>query len=235
MIIKERINHLNLRDIGSDVGKEALPFFVNNNLNFLRQSMTGALMLIEEGSGSSRLALFGKMSTDLRMFSALLLRYGSSSFPVFWSVDVNNANRERWEELFEKKLYVVNETKVVFLSQVDGVVGGMKKSPVGIYPRVCSEDKNYSISPYGPDVYVLPMSYKWFNIDFSYGNQNVVMKKKKQRVLQDAIALYVLPMDGVNIKESCHGLKGVTTVHKHGWEKTVSPMFRIMEFCIIKS
>ena len=60
-------------------------------------------------------------------------------------------------------------------------------------------------------------------------------KKKKQRVLQDAIALYVLPMDGVNVKESCHGLKGVTTVHKHGLEKTVSPMFRIKEFCIIKS
>ena len=90
--------------------KRRCHFFVNNNLNFLRQSMTGALMLIEEGSGSSRLALFGKMSTDLCMFSALLLRYGSSSFPVFWSVDFNNANRERWEELFEKKFYIANET-----------------------------------------------------------------------------------------------------------------------------
>ena len=64
--------------------------------------MTGALMSIEDGNGSSRLALFGKMSTDLCMFSALLLRYGSSLSPVFWSVEFNNVNRERWEELFEK-------------------------------------------------------------------------------------------------------------------------------------
>ena len=78
---------------------------MNSNLSFMGGSLTGALMLIKDAGGNSKLGLFGKFSTDLTMFSALLFRYGSSAFPIFWSIDVKNVDRERWEELFEKNIH----------------------------------------------------------------------------------------------------------------------------------
>ena len=89
----------------SDVGEEMLPFFVNSNLSFVRGSLTGALMLIQDAGGNSRLGLFGKLSTDLTMFSALLFKYRSSVFPIFWSIDVKNVDRKRWEDLFKKIIH----------------------------------------------------------------------------------------------------------------------------------
>ena len=51
----------------------------------------------------------------------------------------------------------------------------------------------------------------------------------------DASVLYVLPTDRVSVKEQCCALKGVTTVHKHGWEVTSSHKFMTKEFCVIKT